>query len=74
MDLMDLHSLVTVVREKSISKASRVLHLSQPALTIRLQKLEQELGFVILERTRSGCILPKMAHRLCTMPRKPSSK
>ncbi|OMF04293.1 LysR family transcriptional regulator [Paenibacillus sp. FSL H7-0331] len=59
MDLMDLHSLVTVVREKSISKASRVLHLSQPALTIRLQKLEQELGFVILERTRSGVYLTK---------------
>nr|WP_274520447.1 LysR family transcriptional regulator [Paenibacillus beijingensis] len=56
---MDLHALVTVVREKSISKASQVLHLSQPALTIRIKKLEQELGFVLLERTRSGVKLTK---------------
>lgn len=59
MDLMDLHALVTVVREKSISKASQVLHLSQPALTIRIKKMEQELGFIVLDRTRSGVKLTK---------------
>lgn len=59
MDLTDLHSLVTIAREKSISKASKVMHISQPALTIRIKKLEQELGFVLLERTRSGVKLTK---------------
>lgn len=54
MDWMDLHAFLTVAREKSISKASRLLHLSQPALTIRLQKLEQELGMPLLERNRRG--------------------
>ncbi|OUS78702.1 hypothetical protein B1748_01100 [Paenibacillus sp. MY03] len=57
MDWMDLHAYLTVAREKSISKASQVLHLSQPALTIRLQKLEQELGMPLLERNRRG-VLP----------------
>lgn len=59
MDLTDLYILVAVAREKSISKASQVVHLSQPAMTIRIKKLEQELGFVILERTRRGVQLTK---------------
>lgn len=54
VDWIDLHSFITVAREKSISKASQKLHLTQPTLTTRLKKLEQELGIPLLERNWEG--------------------
>ncbi|NHN31738.1 LysR family transcriptional regulator [Paenibacillus agricola] len=54
MDWTDLHAFITITREKSISKAAQLLHLSQPTLTTRLKKLEQELGVNLLERNWKG--------------------
>jgi DNA-binding transcriptional LysR family regulator len=59
MDWTDLHSFITVTREKSISKASQLLYISQPTLTARLKKLEQELGVDLLERNWKGVNLTK---------------
>jgi len=57
MDIDDLYAFVTIVREKSISKASRTLHLTQPTLTARLKKMERELGVHLLERSWNGVTL-----------------
>lgn len=54
MDQVDLHAFITIAREKSISKASHILHLSQPTLTARLKKLEEQLGVCLLERNWKG--------------------
>lgn len=54
MDQVDLQAFITVAQEKSISKASQILHLSQPALTTRLKKLEEQLGVYLLERNWKG--------------------
>lgn len=43
-------------RERSISAAARRLDLSQPAVTARIRKLEQDLGAVLFERSRSGLV------------------
>ncbi|SEB72583.1 LysR family transcriptional regulator [Paenibacillus sp. GP183] len=54
MNWNDLHSFITVAREKSISKASQKLHFTQPTLTTKLKKLEEQLGIHLLERNWEG--------------------
>ena len=50
MDLILCRSLLAVSEHGSIGDAAQALHLSQPALTRRLQRLEAELGTELLVR------------------------
>ncbi|KRM23643.1 LysR family transcriptional regulator [Latilactobacillus graminis] len=50
MELRVLHYFLTVAREKTISKAATVLHLSQPTLSKQLKDLETELGTQLFTR------------------------
>lgn len=50
-DLADLRAFVTVAELGSFRAASEALHITQPALSRRVDKLEQALGFRLLERT-----------------------
>ncbi|MDQ0130575.1 LysR family transcriptional regulator [Arthrobacter bambusae] len=52
--LAQLEGFLVTVREKSISRAAEKSFLSQPALTARIQSLEQELGAPLLIRTSRG--------------------
>lgn len=44
MDLKQLDQFITIVNEGNISKAARVLHMSQPPLSTQIHSLEAELG------------------------------
>lgn len=44
----------SVARLSSIRRASEECHLSQPAVTQAIAKLEEEIGFSLLERTANG--------------------
>lgn len=48
-----------IAENKSINKASKSLHISQPALTKQLKLLEDELGTTLFERNKSGVILTR---------------
>lgn len=50
MELRVLNYFLTVAREKTISKAAEVLHLSQPTLSKQLKDLEDELGVQLFIR------------------------
>ncbi len=50
MELTQLRYFVVIARNGSLSKAARELHVSQPALSRSLAKLEEELGQPIFER------------------------
>jgi len=50
VDLEDLRGFVAVAELGSFHAASDALHLSQPALTRRLQKLEAALGVQLIDR------------------------
>ncbi|ALG09797.1 LysR family transcriptional regulator [Kibdelosporangium phytohabitans] len=54
MDLKQLRALVTVVEAGSVTRAARLLRLVQPAVTRQIRALEEELGVVLFERTRTG--------------------
>ncbi|KON68642.1 hypothetical protein AKG34_07340 [Peribacillus butanolivorans] len=54
MDIRQLSYFISVVENKSFSKAAKKLHLSQPSLSNAITKLEHNIGFPLLERsTRS---------------------
>ncbi|MFC6152750.1 LysR family transcriptional regulator [Nocardioides yefusunii] len=54
MRIEQLEYVVAVTRFGSLRKASERLHLSQPALSEAVSKLERELGVPLLDRRRSG--------------------
>lgn len=50
MKLEDIVAFVAVVRAQSLSQAAKDLGLTQPAITRRVQNLEEALGTVLLDR------------------------
>jgi DNA-binding transcriptional LysR family regulator len=66
MDLESLYSFLTVARTKSISKAAKHLHVTQPTLSFRIRKLEEKLGFPIFDRNWNGIRLTNEGRYLLT--------
>jgi len=56
MELEQLRALVAVAELRSISKAAQSLHISQPALSVRIKSLEQSLGVPLIVRNYEGAI------------------
>jgi DNA-binding transcriptional LysR family regulator len=57
LDIADLRSLVTAADAGSVGRAAIRLRISQPALSKRLQAVEQVAGVALLERSQSGVTL-----------------
>ena len=64
MDIYQLETFVAVAREGSITRASEVLHLSQPAVSAHIKALEEALGLSVFERTPRGMSLTGDGRRL----------
>jgi len=59
-DLADLRACVAVAKHRSFRAAAEELHLSQPALSRRIEKLETALGVKLFERTTRKVELTKV--------------
>ncbi|HEV3088302.1 MAG TPA: LysR substrate-binding domain-containing protein [Candidatus Elarobacter sp.] len=57
MELRDLRSFVAVAQHRNFSRAAEQLHVSQPALSEQIRKLEDELGAPLFDRTSRGATL-----------------
>lgn len=57
MTLNQLKYIVELSKDSSINEAAKKLFISQPSLTASLKSLEQEVGFEIFSRTKSGISL-----------------
>ena len=54
MDLMDWQIIQTLAKEKNITVAAEKLFITQPALTYRIKRMEDELKINLLVRTSKG--------------------
>ena len=61
--LRHLRSFATVADAGSITEASRVLYLAQPALSRQLAALERDIGQRLLDRTSRGAVLTDEGRR-----------
>ncbi|QWU47220.1 LysR family transcriptional regulator [Bacillus sp. NP247] len=59
MDLEAVRSFIEVKHTRSLSKASKLLHISQPALSKQIQRLEADLEVTLLKRSAQGVELTK---------------
>jgi DNA-binding transcriptional LysR family regulator len=64
LDIHQLRTFVAVAREGSITRASEVLHLSQPAVSAHIKAIEDALGLSLFERTARGMSLTAEGQRL----------
>lgn len=56
-ELNQLHQLVTIAEAGTISKAAELIHISQPALTRSIQKLETEWHVTLFDRQKNKVTL-----------------
>ena len=54
MTLTELRYIVAVAQERNFRRAAETVFVSQPALSLAIQKLEEELGVQIFERNRTS--------------------
>ena len=57
LETNQLSQLITVADTKTLSKAAEILHISQPALTRSIQKLESELNVTLFDRQKNKITL-----------------
>ena len=74
MEIRVLRYFLTIAREGSITRASNVLHLTQPTLSRQIHELEDELGSQLFIRgshsmtlTREGMRLRRRAEEIVSM-------
>jgi len=64
MDLKHLRAFLTVTETGSVTRASEVLHLVQPAVSRQLRLLEEDVGAALFDRERHGMALTEAGHVL----------
>ena len=64
MNLENLKTFQEVIRLGSFSEVAKKLAISQPAVSFQIQKLEQELGIRLIDRTQRAITLTAAGKRL----------
>ncbi len=74
MELRVLNYFLTVAREENITKAAKLLHVTQPTISRQLMQLEEELGVSLFIRsnhnialTEDGMILKRRAQEILSL-------
>lgn len=64
MEIYQLRTFVTVAKVGSLTKASEILHVTQPAITAQLKALEEELGVALFDRRPGRVTVTKTGETL----------
>jgi DNA-binding transcriptional LysR family regulator len=70
MELYALQVFLTIATEKSFSRAAEKLHRTQPAVSLALQRLEQELGEKLIDRSGKDLLLTDAGHSVLDYARR----
>lgn len=57
MNITQLKYVLEIAGSSSMREAAAKLYVSQPALSVSIRELEEELGILIFERTNKGISL-----------------
>jgi DNA-binding transcriptional LysR family regulator len=63
MELHQLQAFVVVAQERSFSRAARLLHIAQPAISRKIKNLEAELKVTLLRRSANPIALTEPGYR-----------
>lgn len=66
MRLEQLKYLIAIIECSSFNKASKILHITQPALTSAIKALEEELGIPLLARNNKGVCTTSWGQKVYT--------
>ncbi|SNR81477.1 LysR family transcriptional regulator, hydrogen peroxide-inducible genes activator [Methylobacillus rhizosphaerae] len=64
MTLSELKFIVTVARERNFRRAAEKCFVSQPALSLAVKKLEEELGVIIFERSHKDVAMTPIGEQI----------
>jgi len=64
MTLTELRYLVAVANERNFGRAAQKCFVSQPALSVAIQKLEEELGARLFERSKNEVTVTPIGERI----------
>jgi LysR family hydrogen peroxide-inducible transcriptional activator len=64
MTLNELRYLVAVAQERNFGRAAQKCFVSQPALSVAIQKLEDELGTLVFERGKNEVTVTPVGERI----------
>lgn len=67
MEFNQLEQLVTVAEYQTVSRAAEKLHISQPALTRSIQRLEEDLHVFLFDRTKNRITLNENGKQMVRM-------
>jgi LysR family hydrogen peroxide-inducible transcriptional activator len=70
LSLRDMEYAVAVADERHFGRAAERCHVSQPALSAQVKKLEATLGVQLFERTSRGVIVTGIGRRLIAQARR----
>ena len=70
MTLNELRYIVAVAQERSFGRAAAKCFVSQPALSVAIQKLEDELGAPLFERGKSEVTITPVGERIVEQAQK----
>ena len=70
MTLSELRFVVSVAQEKNFRRAATKSFVSQPALSLAIKKIENELGVIIFERNRMGISLTTVGEKIVNQAQK----
>lgn len=70
MTLNELRYVVAVAQERSFGRAATKCFVSQPALSVAIQKLEEELGALLFERGKSEVTVTNVGEQIVEQAQK----
>ncbi|MGE8149491.1 LysR family transcriptional regulator, partial [Pseudomonas frederiksbergensis] len=70
MTLTELRYIVTLAQEQHFGHAAERCHVSQPTLSVGVKKLEDELGVLIFERSKSAVRLTPVGEGIVAQAQK----
>lgn len=70
MTLTELRYIVTLAQERHFGRAAERCHVSQPTLSVGVKKLEDELGVMIFERSKSAVRLTPVGEGIVVQAQK----